>query len=110
MLSGTARGQLLLLHGSLAVALDMDAFPRRTLLTLGAVPIFMALLATHKTLVVVATTVLVCFPGRTSCSLAWVVLVGSTSLRLGPRISHRPSVMPFCCLETLVSIDGLNYS
>ena len=30
-------------------------------------------------------------------------------MRLGPRSSHRPSVMPFCCLPTF-SIIGLNFS
>ena len=52
MLSGTACGLLLLLLllllGVLAVALDMDAFLRLTLLTLGAVPLLVTLLATNK--------------------------------------------------------------
>ena len=73
MLSWTACG-LLLPYGGLAVALAMDAVPRLTLLVftllvftllvsllvLGAVPLLVTLLATHKTLVVVATVPL-CF-------------------------------------------------
>ena len=51
-LSGTVY-RLLLLCGDLAVALVMDAFPRLTLLGLGAVPLLVSLLATHETLVVV---------------------------------------------------------
>ena len=50
MLSGTACG-LPLLYGDLAVvALAMDAFPRLTLPSLGAVPLLVTLPATHKTL------------------------------------------------------------
>ena len=56
MLSGTACG-LLLLYRGLAVPLAMDAFPRLTLLALGAVPLLMTLLATHKALLVVVPTV-----------------------------------------------------
>ena len=59
MLSGTICG-LLLLYGGLAVALAMDAFPRLTLLALGAVPLLVSLLATYETLVVVPTIPL-CF-------------------------------------------------
>ena len=46
MLSGTACGLLLLL-GSVAVALYMNAFPRLALLVLGAVPFLVTLLATN---------------------------------------------------------------
>ena len=61
MLSVTACGLLLLLMllllGVLAVALAMNAFPRLTLLALGAVPLRVTLLATNKTLVVLVRTV-----------------------------------------------------
>ena len=63
MLSGTACGLLellllmLLLLGVLAVALAMKAFPRLALLTLGAVPLLVTLLATNKTLVSLVPTV-----------------------------------------------------
>ena len=60
MLSGTACG-LLLLYSGLAAALAMDAFPRLTLLALGAVPLLVSLLATYETLVVVLPTILLCF-------------------------------------------------
>ena len=56
MLSGTARG-LLLLYRGLAVGMAMDALPRLALLALGAVPLLVTLLATHKALVVVVPTV-----------------------------------------------------
>ena len=64
MLSETACGLLLLLLlllGSLAVALAMNAFPRLALLHLGAVPLLVTLLATNKTLVVVVPVVSLCF-------------------------------------------------
>ena len=45
----------------LAVALAMDAFPRDTLLALGAVSLLVSLLATYETLVVVVPTIPLCF-------------------------------------------------
>ena len=60
MLSGAACG-LLLLSGGLAVALVMDAFRRLTLLTSGAVPLLVSLLATCETLVAVVPTITLCF-------------------------------------------------
>ena len=60
MLSGTACGLLLLSRGQ-AVAPAMDAFPRLTLLALGAVPLLVSLLTTYETLVVVVRTILLCF-------------------------------------------------
>ena len=56
MLSGTAC-RLLLLYRGLAVAVAMDSFPRFTLLALGAVSLLVALLATHKALLVAVPTV-----------------------------------------------------
>ena len=50
-----------MLHRGLAVALAMDALPRLTLLALGAVPLLVTLLATHKALLVVVPTVSLCF-------------------------------------------------
>ena len=58
MLSGTAWE---LLYRGLTVAMVMDAFPRLTLLALGAVPLLVSLLATYETLVVVAPTTSLCF-------------------------------------------------
>ena len=52
--------ELLLLHGGLAVALAMDAFPRLILLALGAVPLLVTLLATYKSLRVALGTVPLC--------------------------------------------------
>ena len=76
MLSGTACG-LVLPHGRLAMALAMDAFPRFTLLALGAVFLLVtSLLATHKTLVVVVPAIPLCYYtttlalSRGSCSSA----------------------------------------
>ena len=67
MLSETACGLLLLLLlllllGVLAVAPAMNTFPRLALLALGAVALLLTLLATNKTLVVLAPTVTLCFP------------------------------------------------
>ena len=53
MLSGPAYG--LLLYRGLAVALAICAFPRLTLLSMG--PLLVALLSTHKALLVVVPTV-----------------------------------------------------
>ena len=39
----------------------MDAFPRLTLLALGAVPLLVSLLATYETLVVAVSTTPLCF-------------------------------------------------
>ena len=108
MLNGAACG-LLRLYRGLAVSLAMDAFPRLILLALRAVPLLVSLLAAYETLVVVVPTFPLCFHTSSFGILAWVVLVSSTSPRLGPRSSHRPSVTPFCCLPTLSTI-GLNYS
>ena len=60
MLIGTVCG-LLLQCGGLAVAPVMDAFPRLTLLALGAVPLLVSLLATYETFVVVVPTISLCF-------------------------------------------------
>ena len=100
------------------VALVMDAFPRLTLLALRAVPLtllallavplLVSLLARYETLVVVPTIPLF-FHTSSLGILACVVLISSTSMRLGSRSSHRPSITPFCCLPTF-SIIGLNYS
>ena len=60
MLSGTAGG-LLLLYRGLAMGLAMDAFPRLAPLALGAVPLLVTLLATRKALLVVVSTVPLCF-------------------------------------------------
>ena len=59
MVSGTARG-LLMLYRGLTLALTMDAFPRLTLLALGADPLLVTLFATPKALLVVPTVPL-CF-------------------------------------------------
>ena len=87
----------------------MDAFPRLTLLALGAVPLLVSLLATYGTLVGVVPTTPLWFHTSGLGILACVMLVSSTSLRLGPRSSDRPRVTRFCCLPTF-SIIGLNYS
>ena len=62
MPSGTACELLLLLYErlamALAMALAMDAFLRLTLLAMEAVPLFVTLLVTLKSLVVVVPTVL----------------------------------------------------
>ena len=60
MLSGTAC-RLLLLYRGLAEALVVDARPRLTLLALGAIPLLVTLLATHKAFLVVEPTVPLCF-------------------------------------------------
>ena len=86
MLSGTACGLLLLLllllllPGALAVALAMNAFPRLSLLALGAVPLLVTLLATNKTLVVLVPTVPPCFHSSGPGTLASVVFVSSIAL------------------------------
>ena len=59
-----------MLNRGLAVALAMDAFPRLTLLALGAVPLLVTLLATHKALFVVVPTVPLCFHTGSLGSLA----------------------------------------
>ena len=87
----------------------MDAFPRLTLLILGAVPLLTSLLATYETLVVVVPTIPLRFHTGSLGILAGVVLVSSFSMRRGPRSSHRPSVTPFCCLPTF-SVIGLTCS
>ena len=56
MMSGIAC-RLLPLYRDLSVALAMDAFPRLTLLVLGAVPLLVSLLTTYGTLVVVVPTI-----------------------------------------------------
>ena len=68
MLSGTVGG-LLLQCGGLAVALVMGAFPRLTLLALGAVPRLVSLLATYETFVVAVTTIPLRFHDTTRNSL-----------------------------------------
>ena len=50
-----------------------------------------------------------CFHTSTLGTLARVMFVSTTSLRLGPRSSHRPRVTPFCRLPAC-SVVGLNYS
>ena len=87
----------------------MDAFSCLTLLALGAIPLLVSLLATCKAIVVVVPAIPLCFHTGSLGILARVVLACSTSLRLGPRNSHRPTVTPFCFLPTF-SIIGLNYS
>ena len=111
MLSETACGLLLLLLllGGLVVALAMNAFPRLSLLALGAVPLLVNLLATNKTLVVIVPTVPLCFHPSGLGAVDCVVLVGITALQLGPRSSHRSSVTPLCRLPAS-SIVGLNHS
>ena len=79
MLSGTDCGLLLLL-GGVAVALVMNAFPRLALLTLGAVPLLVTLLAANKTLVVVVPAVPFCFHPSGLDTLACVVLVSGIAL------------------------------
>ena len=59
MLSGVAWG--LLLYRDMAVGLAMDAFPRLTVLALGAAPLLVSLLATYETLVVVVPMILLFF-------------------------------------------------
>ena len=108
MLSGTDCGLLLLL-GGVAVALVMNAFPRLALLTLGAVPLLVTLLAANKTLVVVVPAVPFCFHPNGVGTLACVVFVRSIALQLGLRSSHRFSVTPLCRLPAC-SIVALNHS
>ena len=108
MLSGIVCG-LLLLNGGLVVALVMDAFPRLNLQALGAVSLLVTLFAPHKSLVVIVLTVRRCFDTGNFDTLAHVVLVSSTFMRLGPRNSHRPGITPFGRLSTF-STAGLKYS
>ena len=100
---------LLLLLGGLAVNLAMNTFPRLSLLALGAVPLFVTLLASNKTLAVIAPKVLFCFHPSGLCTLACVVFVSSTAPQLGPHSSYRSSVTPLCRLPAC-SIVGLNHS
>ena len=108
VLSGTVCG-LLLLNRGLVVALVMDAFPRLNLQALGAVSLLVTLSAPHKSLVVIVPTVRRCFHTGSFDTLAYVVLVSSTFMRLGPRNSQRPSITPFFGLSTF-STAGLKYS
>ena len=48
---------MLLMCGSLAVALVIDDFPRLTLLAMGTVSLLVSLLATYETLVVAVPTI-----------------------------------------------------
>ena len=61
MLSWTDCGLLLLLLGSMAVVLAMNAFPRFTLLASGAVSLLLTLLATYNTLILVVPRDPLCF-------------------------------------------------
>ena len=85
---------LLLLLGSLALSLAINAFPRLALLALGTVPLLVTLHASPKTLIVTLRTVLLCFHPSHLGTLGCVVFVSSTALQLGPRSSHRSNVMP----------------
>ena len=106
MLTGTACGLLLLLLiQGLAVAPAMNAFPRLALLALGAVPLFVTLLALNETLVILSFCVLSSGLGTLAC----VVLASSIAQQLGPRSSHRSSVTPRSRLPAC-SIVGLNHS
>ena len=56
------------------MALAMNVFPRLTLLALGEVPMLVALLATHTTLVIVVPTLSPCFRTSGLGTLGFVVL------------------------------------
>ena len=77
-----------MLLGGLAVALAMNTFPRLALLALGAVQLLVALFATNKTLVVLVSTVSLCFHSSGLGALASVVYVSNIARQLGPRSSH----------------------
>ena len=106
--SANAKGNRLWTDAGVVVAMIMYIFPRVSLLALGPVPLLVTLFATHKALVVVVPAVPLFFPTSGFDTLAWVVLVTCTSLRLDPLNSYQPSVTLFCHLPTF-SIAGLNY-
>ena len=111
MLGGTACGLLLLLLllGSVAVTLAMNAFPHHALLAVEAVPLLVTLLATNKTLVVLVPTVPLCFHSSSLDTLASVVFVSNIALQLGLRSSPRSSVTPLCRLPAC-SIVAVSYT
>ena len=111
MLSGIGCGLLLLLLllGSLAMVLAINAFPLLPLLALGAFPLLVTLLATNNTLVVLERTVLLWFHPSGLGALASVVFVSIIALQLGSRSCHRSIVTSRCRLPAC-SIAVLNHS
>ena len=105
MLGGTVCG-LRHLHECLAVAIEMDALLRLTLLALGTVPLLVFLLATYGVLVARTDHSALLSPQQLRNSRVTRARL-QPSLRLDPCSSHRPVVTRPCRLPTS-SIVGLN--